>query len=258
VVSLPGVRFGSALHSFQDPVSLIETGGQAMEASTLESTNFLQGLVLAFQEGGPWMIAIAIALAFSIAFSLERFVRLFMQYNIDGPSFMFEIQKYILANDMDGAIRICNGSGSAAMPRVIKAGIQRASRSEDQIQNAIDAASLELIPKLERRLPYLALIANIATLIGLLGTITGLIKSFDAIKLADPAQRQAILSAGIAEAMNATAFGLIVAIFTMVTHSILSSKATKILEELDEFGVKLMDLLSARKFRHSSENFAKE
>ncbi len=219
----------------------------------MESPSFMKDMVSAFQTGGFWMIPIAIAFATSLAFTLERFVRLFWQYNIDGPSFMFEVQKYILANDLDGAIRLCNGAGKAALPKVIKAGLQRASRDEQQIQNAIDATSLEMIPKLERRLPYLALIANIATLLGLLGTITGLIKSFASVALADPAQRQAVLAAGISEAMNATAFGLVTAIFTMVAHSVLTGKATKILEEIDEFGVKLLDLLSARKYRHTSE-----
>lgn len=216
----------------------------------MESPNFVANLIAAFQSSG-WMVMIAVAFAISIAFSLERFVRLFLQYNVDGASFMFEIQKHILANDLDGAIRLCNGAGRAALPRIIKAGLQRASRDEQQIQNAVDAASLEVIPKLERRLSYLALIANIATLLGLLGTITGLIRSFAAIALADPAQRQAILSAGISEAMNATAFGLITAIFTMIAHSILTNKANKILEEIDEFGVKLLDLLSARKYHQA-------
>lgn len=213
------------------------------------SPNFLHSLVSGFQAGGPWMIPIAIAFAVSIAFSIERFVRLFWQYNVDGPSFMFEVQKFILANDLDGAIRLCNGANRAALPKVIKAGLQRASRDEGQMQNAIDAASLEVIPKLERRLAYLALIANIATLLGLLGTINGLISSFAAIALADPSQRQAILAKGISEAMNSTAFGLVTAIFTMIAHSILTNKANKILEEIDEFGVKLLDLLSARKYK---------
>jgi len=219
----------------------------------MTSTSFIDTVVLAFQQGGVWMIAIALALMFSLSISVERFVRLFFKYSIDGASFMFEIQKYILANDLDGAIRVCNGAGQSALAKVIKAGLQRASRSEQQIQNAIDAMSLEVVPKLERRIAYLAMIANVATLLGLLGTISGLIRSFNAIALADPAQRQAILSAGIAEAMNATAFGLITAIFTMVAHSVLSNKANLILDEVDEFGVKLMDLLSARKQKHSSE-----
>jgi biopolymer transport protein ExbB len=218
----------------------------------MESPGFLQGLVTAFQTGGTWMYPIAIAFTVSIALTLERTIRLF-QYNVDGASFMFEVQKYILANDLDGAIRLCNGAGRAALPKVVKAGLQRATRDDGQIQNAIDAASLEVIPKLERRLTYLALIANIATLLGLLGTINGLIKSFAAIAQADPAQRQAILSSGISEAMNATAFGLVTAIFTMIAHSVLTNKANHVLEEIDEFGVKLIDLLSARKYRHSSQ-----
>lgn len=217
------------------------------------SGGFVSGLIASFQSGDPVMFIIGINLAMSISFTIERVMRLFFQYNVDGASFMFEVQKYILANDLDGAIRLCNGAGKAALPKVIKAGLQRASRDESQIQNAIDATSLEVIPRLERRLPYLALIANVATLFGLLGTITGLIKSFGAIALADPAQRQAILGNGISEAMNATAFGLVTAIFTMIAHSILTNKATKILEEIDEFGVKLLDLLSARKYRHSSQ-----
>jgi biopolymer transport protein ExbB len=219
----------------------------------MESQGFISGLVHAFQIGGFSMAPIAISFAFSIAFVVERLSRLYFQFDLNGSSFMFEVQKYILANDLDGAIRICNGAQKAALPRVIKAGLQRASRDEQQIQNAIDAASLEVIPKLEKRLTYIALIANIATLLGLLGTINGLIKAFAAVAMADPAQRQSILSNGISEAMYATAFGLVTAIFSMVMHAILATKVQKIIEEIDEFGVKLMDLLSARKYRHSSE-----
>jgi biopolymer transport protein ExbB len=211
------------------------------------------GVIAALQNGGFAMGLIAVVMAVSIAFIIERFIRLFMQLNINSNSFMFEIQKYVLANDLDGAIRVCNGAKNAALPRVIKAGLMRASRSEEQIQNALDAASLEVIPQLERNLPYLALIANVATLLGLLGTISGLIKSFAAVALADPAQRQAILSAGISEAMFATAFGLCVAIGTMVAHSFLSSKASRIVSEIDEHSVKLLDLLSARRVQHSAE-----
>jgi biopolymer transport protein ExbB len=219
----------------------------------MESGSFFQGFIAGLQSGDPAMLAIAVTLAFSVALTFERFSRLFFQYSIDGKSFMFEIEKYILANDLDGAIRLCNGTGNAALPKVLKSGLQRASREQEQIQNAIDATSLEVIPRLERYLPYLALIANVSTLFGLFGTIVGLIRSFGAISMADPAQRQAILGRGISEAMNATAFGLITAIFTMVVHAFLTAKAAQITEEIDEFGVKLLDLLSARKYRHSSQ-----
>ncbi len=207
----------------------------------------------AIQHGGLAMWFIFLSGAVSLGYIIERSVRLYSKLNIKGSSFMLEIQKYILANDLDGALRVCNGAKEAALARVIKAGLMRASKDEQQIQNAIDAASLEVIPSLEKNLPYLALIANVATLLGLLGTISGLIKSFAAVAMADPAQRQAILSAGISEAMFATAFGLVVAIVTMIAHSMLSSQAQRILGEIDEHSVKLLDLLSARQVQHSSE-----
>src|SRR4051812_23940219 len=219
----------------------------------MDVSNFHAKVVENYQKGGPFMHFIAITFGFAVAFVLERMLRLYATYYVDGTSFMFEVQKYILANDLDGAIRLCNGAGKAALPRVIKAGLQRASRDDTQIQNAIDAASLEVVPKLEKRLNYLALIANIATLMGLLGTITGLISSFGAIAISEATKRQEILAKGISEAMNCTAFGLIVAISTMVLHSVLTTRATRIVEDIDEFGVKLLDLLSARKYRHSSE-----
>jgi biopolymer transport protein ExbB/TolQ len=135
----------------------------------------------------------------------------------------------------------------------VKAGLQRASRDEHQIQNAIDAASLEVIPKIEKRLHYLALIANLATLLGLLGTISGLIYSFGQLGKVPAAERQKVLSDGIAEALNCTAFGLLVAILAMIFHSWLSAKAATLIEEVDEYSVKLIDLLTARKYKHSTE-----
>lgn len=207
-----------------------------------------------FQQGGPWMVAIAILLALSIAVTLERFMRLFWQYSIDGRSFMFEVQKQVLAGEIDNAIRLCNATSLPMLPKVLKAGLQRASRTDDQIHTALEATSLEVIPRLEHRLSYLALISNVAVLFGLLGTITGLIKSFQSVALADPGQRQAMLSAGISEAMNATAFGLITAIFSMMAHAILSNRANRLISEIDEFGAKLLDLLSVSKGKGSKES----
>lgn len=206
-----------------------------------------------FQHGGLMMWPIAVCGAVTVAIILERLIRIMFQYNIDGTSFMFEVQKYVLANDIDGAIRLCNGGGRAALPRVVKAGLQRASRDEHQIQNAIDAASLEVIPKIEKRLHYLALIANLATLLGLLGTISGLIYSFGQLAVVPAAEKQNVLSKGISEALNCTAFGLLIAITAMIFHSWLSSKAATLIEEVDEYSVKLIDLLSARKYKHSTE-----
>lgn len=218
--------------------------------------SILNFVIEQYKLGGWMMHFIAVTGAIAVAIVIERFVRIVFQYSIDGTSFMFEVQKYVLANDIDGAIRLCNGAGRSALARVIKAGLQRASRDEHQIQNAIDAASLEVIPKIEKRLHYLGLIANLSTLLGLLGTISGLIYAFGEIAKAPASERQNVLSSGIAEALNCTAFGLIVAITAMIFHSWLSSKAAVLIEEVDEYSVKLIDLLSARKYKHSTEENA--
>ena len=197
----------------------------------MEAMGLFGGLGEAFQKGGPWMFAIGIAFAFSVGITLERFYRLFFVYPIKGEDFMKEIRNFVLRDDFEGAIQLCNGAKNTALSQVLRAGLERANRNDEQIQNAIDAKSLEMIPKLERRLPYLALIANIATLLGLLGKISGLISSFKAVALADAVKRQQVLSDGISEAMFATAIGLMTAIFTMIAHSVLSGRATQILEQ---------------------------
>ncbi len=118
-------------------------------------------------EGGIFMYVILAVWAFALAVSLERFKKLSFTYDVDGSSFMNELQRYILSNDIQGAIRVCSGS-SAALPKVLKSGLKRANQSPAQVQNAIDATALELIPKIEMRLGYLSLSANLSTLFGLL------------------------------------------------------------------------------------------
>ena len=197
------------------------------------------------QSGGVFMWVILVIWAIGIAISLERFMKLSFKFDVDGSSFMNELQRYILSNDIQGAIRVCSGS-MAALPRVLKSGLKRASQPSEQIQNAIDATALEVIPKVELRLNYLQMIANISTLFGLLGTIQGLIQSFSAVASADPAQKAELLATGISKAMNTTFLGLLAAISIMMLHTFLSSKSDKIINEIDEFSVKLLDLLGTK------------
>lgn len=197
------------------------------------------------QSGGVFMWVIVIIWAIGIAISLERFMKLSFKFDVDGSSFMNELQRYILSNDIQGAIRVCSGS-VAALPKVLKSGLKRASSTSEQIQNAIDATALEVIPKVELRLNYLQMIANISTLFGLLGTIQGLIQSFSAVASADPAQKAELLATGISKAMNTTFLGLLAAISIMMLHTFLSSKSDKIINEIDEFSVKLLDLLGTK------------
>ena len=196
--------------------------------------------------GGIFMWFIIIVWAVGIAIAIERFAKLSFVYDVDGASFMNELQRHILSNDLQAAIRACSGS-MAAVPRVLKSGLKRANQSDTQIQNAIDATALEMIPKVERRMSYLSVIANIATLLGLLGTIQGLMQSFTAISEVDPAQKAEVLALGISKAMNTTALGLFAAITIMMAHAFLSSKSEKIINEVDEFSVKLQDVLGTKK-----------
>ncbi len=216
-----------------------------MMEPTVESLGFIDQMGMYFQDGGFFMIIIAAVWVIGLVIALERFLKL-NKLDVDGSSFMNELQRYVLSNDIQGAIRVCSGS-VAALPKVLQSGLKRATQSMDQVQNAIDATALEVIPKVERRLNYLSLIANIATLLGLLGTIFGLIQSFEAVAAADPAEKAEMLSNGISKAMLTTAAGLIVAISLMVLHSVLSSKADRIVNSIDEFAVKLLDLIGTKK-----------
>jgi biopolymer transport protein ExbB len=206
----------------------------------------LNSLAHFIQSGGIFMWVIVFIWAIGLAIALERFIKLSFRFDVDGPSFMNELQRYILSNDIQGAIRVCSGS-VAALPRVLKSGLKRSSSSPEQIQNAIDATALEVIPKIELRLNYLQLIANISTLFGLLGTIQGLIESFSAVAAADPAQKAELLATGISKAMNTTFLGLLAAITIMMLHTFLQSKSDKIVNEIDEFSVKLMDMLGTKR-----------
>ena len=216
----------------------------------LSPDELINRLAIFWKGGGTFMWAILAAWTFGLAIALERFLKLSLKFDVDGASFMNEVQRYVLSNDVQGAIRICSGTG-AMLPRVLKSGLKRASQSINQIQNAVDATALEVIPRIELRLNYLNLVANISTLIGLLGTIQGLINSFAAVASADPTQKSQLLTQGISTAMNTTYFGLISAISMMIIHTYLTSKSDKIINEIDEYSVKLLDFLGTKKQKPS-------
>ncbi len=213
-----------------------------MEETGISMVSQIAGFI---QAGGVFMGIILVVWGFGIAIAFERFRKLSSKFDVDGPSFMNEIQRYVLSNDIQGAIRVCSGT-TAALPRVLKNGLKRANQGTEQIQNALDATALEVVPKVELRLNYLQLVANILTLFGLLGTIQGLMNSFAALDSVDPAQKAEFLSKGISTAMNTTFLGLITAISIMVLHAFLTSKSDKIINEIDEFSVKLLDLLGTK------------
>jgi biopolymer transport protein ExbB len=149
----------------------------------------MDAIAKAFSEGGIWMYIILLASILGIGIMIERFVQLFFKFNINANAFMAQIQKLVMANSIDKAIKLCNAAPSAALARVIKAGLTRANKGPDEIQNAVEEASLEVIPLVQRRTSSLQAIANIATLLGLLGTIIGMIQAFASMADVSPDKR---------------------------------------------------------------------
>ncbi len=214
-------------------------------AQVVSDQSFLQTLAIFMDEGGVFMWIILATWTFGIAIALERIKSLF-SYDIDGNSLMNMIKKHVLNNDVEKAIQSCSNT-KAMLPMVLKSGLKRANQDKDQIQDAVDSTILEVTPKVDKRMSYLGLVANVSTLIGLLGTIYGLIESFAAVANADPSSKAKLLALGISKAMNTTAFGLISAISIMVIHNILSNKSEKIIAEIEEYSLKLVDLLGTKK-----------
>lgn len=208
------------------------------------------------KEGGlPSYMVVMVGLM-AAAITIERWIRIQFQYGVDSRAFMAKLKKYILSDNIDRGISLCNSKGDALLPKVLKAGLTRAKDSVSDIQNAIDEATLEVIPKLETRALYLPTLANLATLIGLFGTIVGLIMAFKGgSEAVDAAARQAFLQKSIAVAMHTTALGIFVAIPALFFHAILQTKINGIISDIDQYSVKLINLLSAsQKMGHSGSH----
>jgi biopolymer transport protein ExbB/TolQ len=182
----------------------------------------------------------------AIAIIFERIVVLAFRLNLNAPPFMEQIQKLVLAGNIDRAVKLCAAAPTAALARVIKAGLSRANRGEQEVARSLEEAVLEVTPLVTKRIQPLWSLANVATLVGLIGTITGLIGTFKSLGAASPEMKQLMLSKGISEAMNNTAFGLTIAVVCIVAHLLLSSKAKAMIEEVEYSALKLENLLSRR------------
>lgn len=207
--------------------------------------NSIQWLAKFMDDGGIFMWVILAVWVVGLAMSLERFKSL-MKYDVDGLSLMARIRKNVLVNEVQKAIQDCSGSKSL-LAQVLRNGLKRANQNKEQIKDALESSILEIIPLAEKRLNYIALFANTSTLIGLLGTIQGLIGSFSAVANADPSQKAQMLATGISTAMNTTALGLVSAISLMMIHSFLLNKSEKIISDSEQYSVKLLDLLGTKR-----------
>jgi biopolymer transport protein ExbB/TolQ len=206
----------------------------------------IQTLAEFFKEGGPFMFVNVATSAVAIAIIVERIVVLAFRLNLNAPPFMEQVQKLVLSGHLDRAVKLCDAAPRTALARVIKAGLSRANRGDQEVARALEESVLEVSPLVGKRIQPLWSLANVATLVGLIGTITGLIGTFKSLGAASPEMKQLMLSRGISEAMNNTAFGLTIAVVCIVAHLLLSSKAKAMIEEIEYSALKLENLLIRR------------
>jgi biopolymer transport protein ExbB len=205
----------------------------------------LKMLADAFHDGDWGMWPILAIMMLIIAISLERAVFL-RKAVIDKEKLQALLRSQISAGNIQGAIKVCSGN-STPLTRILQAGLMRANRSDAEIQAAMDEAALRELPEVEKRTGYLAMLSNLATLTGLLGTISGLIKSFAGVAGVDPSQKATMLSKGISEAMHCTAFGLLAGIVGLAAYAWLNGKTQGILDDVAEAKKNVANLLMSAK-----------
>jgi biopolymer transport protein ExbB/TolQ len=194
-----------------------------------------------FQNGGVFMYPIVIVFALGLAISIERYVYL-SKTSISNKMVWKKITPFIKAGKFQEAASVTEKSKSA-VGHILSYGLYRTKSAarRDDVEKAMEESLMEVMPRLEKRTHYLATFANIATLLGLLGTIIGLIRAFTAVSAANPAEKADLLSASISVAMNTTAFGLMVAIPLLLMHTVLQSKTTEIVDSLEMVAVKFLN-----------------
>lgn len=209
---------------------------------------FLSSLGRAFASADAfWMFAILAAQIVSIAIIIERSVALYMNRQINQKDISKTLAEDIRTGNIEKALKKAEAFGkSQPIGVVAAAGIQAAldMGGKEEIQAKMDEVLLEENTRVEKRIGFLAMFANVATLVGLLGTITGLIKSFGGIATANAVEKAQILSQGISLAMNTTAYGLLVAVPALIMYSVLQNRATRLTEDLNKAAMNLFIQLS--------------
>jgi biopolymer transport protein ExbB len=183
----------------------------------------------------------------------ERVKALWFDYSIKTEDFMKQVKSLVEVDKIEEAIAFCSANSKKPLAHVMKRILERADRDERSIETAIDIGIAEVAPGISKRVSYLSMIANVVTLVGLLGTVGGLIMSFQAVSFADPTQKQILLAQGISVAMHATAMGLCVAIPNMLAYSFLNSKQGKLFSDIDLSATQLLDLLRSRNYQGFTE-----
>ena len=208
--------------------------------------DFFYSIVGFFSTGGAFMYPILMVFAVGVAIAIERYVTLTIVTN-KNQQVWDKVQPVLAEGDFEAA-RDMTAEDDSTISQVLNMGLslQGAVRRREDIEIAMEESMMEIVPRLEKRTPYVALASSIATLLGLLGTIMGLIQAFTAVANANPAEKADLLSASISVAMNTTAFGLMVAIPLLIVHAILTSKTGDIVDSLEMATVKALNVFSRR------------
>lgn len=210
---------------------------------------FEHGLVKLLSTGGLFMWFILAASIIATVIGIERYLAYRFRLSIDGRQLFNEIKKYLTVKDYHRAIESCRQYPHVPLAQVLVAGLTHSDQSSEEMETAMESEALYYVPRINDRLGYLGMLSNVATLLGLLGTVSGLIASFAAVgglQEAGLARGQA-LAGGIAESMYTTAFGLVVAIPTLLVYQFLSNRANRIIDDIQHFGTDLKKLVQRLK-----------
>jgi biopolymer transport protein ExbB/TolQ len=204
-------------------------------------------IVRFFQGGGEFMIPIALVAALGVAIAIERYIYLSI-VSIRNRSLWSDLSPLLAQGDFKRAVAITSKS-HAAIGTILNYGLSRiqSARRRDDIEKAMEESLMEIVPRLEKRTHYLGTFANMATLLGLLGTVIGLISAFAAVATVNPAEKANLLSASISVAMNCTAFGLMVAVPLVLIHAVLQTKTTELVDSLEMASVKFLNSITERR-----------
>jgi biopolymer transport protein ExbB/TolQ len=219
----------------------------AATETVADDAGFFESLAKHFEEGGWGMYPILVCFVFFVAITIDRTIALFFRGAINKEAFLRGLKKHIYSGDLDKAISYCAGQKQTPLTSVVKAGLMNVPKGEAEVQAAMDEASLRENPRLEARSGYLAMIGNAGMLLGLFGTVVGLIKCFESVANVNVADKSTILSNGIAEAMNCTAFGLLTAIPSLIAFSLFNGRTQHMLDDINETSVGVLNLVIANK-----------
>ena len=209
--------------------------------------NLWNTIVRFFQGGGEMMFPIAVVLVVGLSIAIERYVYL-SRVALRNRRLWNEIVPMLSQGNFRQVVQVTSKSDSA-IAQILNYGLARiqAARRRDDIEKAMEESLMEVVPRLEKRTHYLATFANLATLLGLLGTVIGLINAFQAVATVNAAQKANLLSASISVAMNCTAFGLMTAVPLLFIHAWLQTKTTELIDSLEMASVKFLNAIVERR-----------